>query len=62
MKLPKYFKKMKLEEKESFLVDKLKANHKENDEIMFLLGQVRGGYHFEETEPVATLDYEKPQK
>ena len=62
MKLPKYFNKLSLVEKEAYLVGKLKINHKENDEIMSLLGKVRGGYEFEETEPVATLDYEKPEK
>lgn len=60
MNLPKKFFKMSLQEKEAYLVDKLKKVNKEHDQIMKLLGKVRGGYPFEEGEEVSTLVYEKP--
>jgi len=60
MVLPKKFKKMSLQEKEAFLVARLQKVNLEHDQIMKLLGKVRGGYPFEEGEEVSTLVYEKP--
>lgn len=50
MKLPKYFFKLDSAQQESFLIKKLQENHAEEDKIKTLLGQVRGGYHFEPSE------------
>lgn len=60
MNLPKKFYKMSIQDQEAYLVDKLKKVNKEHDQIMKLLGKVRGGYPFEEGEEVSTLVYEKP--
>ena len=60
MTLPKKFFKMSLQEQEAYLVVKLQKVNKEHDEIMKLLGKVRGGYPFEEGEEVSTLVYERP--
>lgn len=60
MTLPKKFYKMSIQDQEAYLVDKLKKVNKEHDQIMKLLGKVRGGYPFEEGEEVSTLVYEKP--
>lgn len=60
MNLPKKFFKMSIQDQEAYLVDKLKKVNKEHDQIMKLLGKVRGGYPFEEGEEVSTLVYEKP--
>ncbi|MFA6069814.1 MAG: hypothetical protein WC810_14620 [Janthinobacterium sp.] len=60
MTLPKKFYKMSIQDQEAYLVDKLKKVNIEHDQIMKLLGKVRGGYPFEEGEEVSTLVYEKP--
>ena len=48
--IPKKFYKMKIDEQERYLVEKLQEIYKQEDQIKKMLAQVRSGYEFEAKE------------
>ena len=51
--MPKKVLNSTLQEQETYLIQKLQENHREEDEIKRMLGNVRNGYKYE---PVTDID------